>query len=152
MMKQDFFVSVWGHRCLNYFIVKHLLLLSHDKTWLFLFCIRSSQWKLVMKQDLTFYLRSTCHAVSVWGHRCLNYFIVKHLLLLSHDKTWLFLFCIRSSQWKLMMKQDMTFYLRSTCHAFSVFGHCTWNDLPVWKPSLDSFRSSLQTFLFAKHY
>ena len=37
--------------------------------------------------------------------------------------------------------------------AFSVFGPSTWNDLPLplrQKPSLDSFKSNLKTFVFPK--
>ena len=59
----------------------------------------------------------------------------------------------RSASDTLSLQIPRTRHSTVGSRAFSVFGPSTWNDLPLplrQKPSLDSFKSNLKTFLFPK--
>ena len=60
---------------------------------------------------------------------------------------------LRSSSDTLSLQVPRTRLSTVGSRAFSVFGPSTWNDLPLplrQKPSLDSFKRNLKTFLFPK--
>ena len=92
MMNHDFFSPSVRSRRAAYLMMKMLLLLPSDETWLFIQhevvdSLSMSRWKvfcyyLVMKHYFFH---------SAWGRRCSKYVMMKSLLLLPCDVTWLFL-------------------------------------------------------------